>query len=232
MSENRAVVFDLDDTLYPVRSFWLSGFAAVADAVAHDVGVPPEGVVRTLRRASRVAKGRELQQLCDRFDLPASDAAKLLEIVRRHTPRIRLPRATVRILATLRPRWRLGVLTNGLPAVQRRKVAALGLAGLVDSIVFANECGDGSGKPDRAAFLTILDRLGTPPERSVFVGDNLETDMAGARRVGMPTILVAPGGRRSRDELGIEPDAQVKGLLSVPGIAARLVAGGNRVSRV
>lgn len=231
MPEPRAIVFDLDDTLYPLRRFVLSGFAAVAAVVARELGVPPERVTRTLRRASRAARGRELQQLCRRFSLPASDVARLVEIVREHTPHIQLPRETVRVLAALRPRWRLGVLTNGLAAIQRRKVAALGLAGLVDAVVFAAECGDGRGKPARAAFLTVLDRLGTPADRTVFVGDDLDADIFGARRAGMRTIRVARGpcidGRTA-----YAPDARVERLRSVPSIAARLVGGEQRVYTV
>jgi putative hydrolase of the HAD superfamily len=232
VAEPRAVVFDLDDTLYPLRSFVLSGFAAVANEAARTAGVPPARLASALRHAGRRARGRELQQLCDRFDLPASDVARFVETVRRHTPRIRLPRETTRILAALRPRWRLGVLTNGVPAIQRRKVAALGLADLVDAIVFATECGDGTGKPDRAPFDTVLDRLGTSPARSVFVGDDLEADIAGARGAGMRTIHVAPRARRSGRRAGIRPDAQVTTLRSVPRIAERLVTGGSGVSRI
>ena len=232
MAEPRAVIFDLDDTLYPLRSFVLSGFAAVASEAAPTAGVSPARLVSTLRRASRRARGRELQQLCDRFDWPASDVARFIETVRRHTPRIRLPRATARVLAALRPRWRLGVLTNGVPAIQRRKVAALGLADLVDVVVFATECGDGTGKPDREPFDAVLDRLGTSPERSVFVGDDLEADIAGARRAGMRTIYVAPRVRRCGGRAGIRPDARVITLRSVPRVAERLVTGGSGVGRV
>jgi putative hydrolase of the HAD superfamily len=230
MSEPRAVVFDLDDTLYPLRSFVQSGLAAVAHDVAREVELPLTRVVNALRRACRHARGRELQHLCDCFDLPASDATRFVDIVRRHTPHICLPRETVRVLTELRPHWRLGVLTNGVPSIQRRKVAALGLAELVDSIVFASECGDGTGKPDRTAFVAVLDHLGTSAERSVFVGDDLEADMAGARGAGMRTIYVAPHGRRSRSRTDIRLDAQVSTLRTVPRIAERLVAEGSGVS--
>ena len=227
MSERRAVVFDLDDTLYPVRSFVLSGFAAVAREVAGSLGVSPSRVLHTLRFARR---GCEFQQLCERLKLPMSDAARYVETVRRHTPHIRLPPETARVLAALRHGWRLGVLTNGVPAIQRRKVEALGLAGLVDTIVFAAECGDRTGKPDPAAFVAVLDQLGTSPERSVFVGDDPEADIAGARRAGMRTIHLAPRRRRSSGEPEIRSDARVSTLRSVPQIVERMVRGGDGVS--
>jgi putative hydrolase of the HAD superfamily len=220
------VVFDLDDTLYPLRRFVRSGMAAVADVLAPEIGVSRACVVRVLGRASREARGRELQQLCDRFDLPATHVSRFIDIVRRHVPRIRLPKETVRVLAALRPGWRLGVLTNGLPAIQRRKIAALGLASLVDTVVFAAECGDGRGKPDRAAFVTVLDRLGARPERSVFVGDDPDADIVGASRAGMRTIYLAPFGARTSFAARVRPDARVATLRAVPRIAGRLVTGG------
>jgi putative hydrolase of the HAD superfamily len=218
-------VFDLDDTLYPLRSFVLSGFAAVADYAADELGLPRRAIARALRHASRVDRGHELQRLCGRFDLPASYVARLVEIVRGHTPQIRLPRESARTLAVLRPRWRLGVLTNGLTAIQGRKVAALGLGNLVDAVVFAAECGDGRGKPDAAAFAAILERLGTRASRSVFVGDDLTADVLGAGRVGMRTIHVVRG-RPAEHDSDVRPDARVVRLRAVPRLAARLVEGG------
>ena len=129
------------------------------------------------------------------------------------------------MLDALRSGWRIGVLTNGIPAVQRRKVAALGLGGHVDAIVFASECGDRTGKPDRAAFRAVLDRLAVSPERSVFVGDDLETDVFGAWRVGMRTIHVI-GGRRPIRHAAVAPDVRVDRLRAVPAVAAQLVQGG------
>jgi putative hydrolase of the HAD superfamily len=225
MPEPRAIVFDLDDTLYPLRSFVRSGFAAVADCVSLELGVPAARVLRALCRASRVAKGRELQHVCARLALPTAEAARFVDLIRRHTPRLRLPRETARVLARLRPGWRIGVLTNGLPPVQRRKVEALGLCDRVDAVVFATECGDGTGKPDRAAFQTMLARLGASPERSVFVGDDVEADVFGARRIGMRTIHVVGRGRSLQRATGRGPDVRVDRLSAVPRAAEQLVRG-------
>ena len=99
MSEPRAIVFDLDDTLYPLRRFVQSGFAAVADVAACEVGVPRHQLVAILRDARRWAPGMELQCLCNHFGLPASDVNRFVNIVRAHWPDIRLPLETVHVLA-------------------------------------------------------------------------------------------------------------------------------------
>jgi putative hydrolase of the HAD superfamily len=230
MSDPRAIVFDLDDTLYPAQTFLSSGFAAVADAAAPELGVSAADVFTLLFDARRFTPGRELQFLCDWFGLSPSCVGRWVQIIRGHEPDIRLPLESARVLIGLRETWRVGVLTNGRPDIQRRKVAALGVDDFVDAVVFATECGDGAGKPDRAGFDAVLAALGVPASRAVFVGDDLDADIAGASRAGLRTIHVAPGSRPARTRHRIRPDARVARMADVPRAAERLIEGAQRVN--
>jgi putative hydrolase of the HAD superfamily len=214
-------VFDLDDTLYPYRQFVLSGFAAVAAYLERHHGIPSSRALETLKAARRRRPGRELQKLCETFDLPASYVPALVALIRSHRPSLRLPTRSALVLRSLRRHWRLGVLTNGIPSVQVRKVAALGLDRLVDAVVCAVDCGDGRGKPASDGFVEILVRLGTAPDRAVFVGDDPCADVAGATRIGMKTIHVVRG--RAPHAAPVPPDAAVASLAEVPTLAAVLV---------
>lgn len=49
------------------------------------------------------------------------------------------------------------------------------------------------GKPETAMFEVALRRLGTQPEQTLMVGDRLETDILGAERAGLQTVLVLTG---------------------------------------
>ena len=49
------------------------------------------------------------------------------------------------------------------------------------------------GKPEPIFFTELCLRLGVRPERCVLVGDNLESDVAGGKRVGMTVLLVLTG---------------------------------------
>lgn len=60
------------------------------------------------------------------------------------------------------------------------------------------------GKPEPGLFLEAARRLGIAPERLVMVGDQLETDVAGARAAGMDAALVA-GISRWSTESAIAP---------------------------
>ncbi len=49
------------------------------------------------------------------------------------------------------------------------------------------------GKPDAAIYQPTLAMLGTPPERTLVVGDSLRTDMAGAKAAGLDACWVLSG---------------------------------------
>ncbi|BBK43067.1 acid sugar phosphatase [Allostella vacuolata] len=50
------------------------------------------------------------------------------------------------------------------------------------------------GKPEPALFLAALERAGVGPDEAVMIGDNPDTDGAGARGLGIPAIMVGPRG--------------------------------------
>lgn len=49
-----------------------------------------------------------------------------------------------------------------------------------------------AGKPKRAGYVKAMERLGTGPADTMFVGDQLFTDIWGAKKAGMETWLVKP----------------------------------------
>jgi putative hydrolase of the HAD superfamily len=221
--EPKAVIFDLDDTLYPLRRFVHSGFAAVAGHLEQTCRVERRDALAVLARASRgTSQGYELQACVARFGLSLALVPELVQVVRLHTPSLRLPRASRLALAALRNGWRLGIVTNGLPDLQARKVEALGLRFLVDSVVYANELGGGRGKPEREPFLVAAQRLNVAPSRAIFVGDDARCDVFGAGQAGMKTIHVTRHGR-TRVPASFA-DAATATLADVPAIADRLMS--------
>ena len=49
-----------------------------------------------------------------------------------------------------------------------------------------------AGKPGRAGYARAMERMGTSPENTIFVGDQLFTDVWGAKRTGIRTFLTRP----------------------------------------
>ena len=222
---NRAVVFDLDDTLYPYHAFLRSGFVAVARHLQTRFGLSSRRALDILRRASADGcAGREVQALCAAAGLDGSVASSLVNLIREHAPALRLPSESIRVLESLRPSWKIGILTNGSPRIQRRKVKALGVTRLVDAVVFAVECGDGRGKPSPAAFATMLARLRVRPNNTVFVGDDVESDMHGAHAAGLLTIHLTAYRTGTRRCGRLWCRAHLVRLSRVPDVADRLLS--------
>ena len=119
----------------------------------------------------------------------------------------------------------LGVVTNGPPAQQARKVEALGLDRLVDTVIYAEATG--APKPASTPFLTAARRLGVVPGRVVVVGDDPVADVAGARAAGMSAVRVVRRREQMWEPTGAA-DAMVQSLEDVPSVATELLDGQRR----
>lgn len=190
LPERRAVVFDMDDTLYPYRRFVVSGFAAVAAHLERAWRIDRRLALRRLLRARRGdTSGREIQVCVAECRASNAVVPALVRVLREHQPALSLPRSVAGALGRLRADgWRIGVLTNGPRAIQARKAAALGIARHVDTIVYASEYGSGAGKPEPEPFAAVLGRLGVPASSAVFVGDDEVCDVVGAASAGLATV--------------------------------------------
>ena len=56
-----------------------------------------------------------------------------------------------------------------------------------------------TGKPEPIFFQELCHKLGVDPARCILIGDNLESDIAGAAKLGMATILTLTGVSQRRD---------------------------------
>ena len=94
---------------------------------------------------------------------------------------------TIDMLATLKARYRLGLLSNLTHApAALRIIDKLGMAPFFDVVLVSGQLG--YRKPHPRVFLALLEQLGTPKEYTAFVGDNLDADVRGAQQVGIQPI--------------------------------------------
>ncbi len=61
-----------------------------------------------------------------------------------------------------------------------------------------------AGKPGRSAYLQAMNKMGTDLENTVFIGDQLFTDIYGAKRSGMRNILVEPVGKKEEVQIVVK----------------------------
>ena len=86
----------------------------------------------------------------------------------------------------------------------------------MDAVVCAEEHAPAASRR-AAAFDAALATLGVPAAQTVFVGDDLVRDIAGARRAGMRTIRVATGRAPARTDGDADAIARLE---DVPAVAA------------
>lgn len=166
-----------------------------------------------------------VRQLLAESGIDADDAGLERFLEAEHTawaPARQLADTTHALLETLRGRGlKVGLVSNAFdpPALLHRDLEQLGVAERLDVAVFSSEVG--RRKPDPLIFERALETLGVAPERTLFVGDTLATDVAGAAALGMHTCQ-AVWFRADDDLAAPEPDFQAFTQMDVMTAVNRL----------
>jgi putative hydrolase of the HAD superfamily len=136
-------------------------------------------------------------------------------------PARQLGASTHALLESLRDRGlKVGLVSNAIdpPWLLHRDLDNLDVRERLDAAVFSSEVG--WRKPHPAIFERALELVGAAPERTLFVGDTLATDVAGAHALGMKTVL-AVWFRADDDPAAPEPDYLAFTPMDVLNIAVR-----------
>ncbi len=220
----QALVFDLDDTLYSERDFVVSGYRAVARYLADNHGCDYDDAFSTMMAALNISgKPAVFPALLARFPNIMIPISELVEIYRQHNPAIHLFPGYLGLLQELTRHYRMGLITDGLPAVQERKVRALDLESVMDKIIYTWEFG--SEKPHPHAFSLMLESLQANPESTLFVGDNPEKDCRGAHGAGMKYAQVEHAASRQGRSSTVSqetPEFVIDTLFQLPQILQQI----------
>ena len=124
------------------------------------------------------------------------------------------------MLETLRARGiKIGIVTNASQPMRMRDVE-LAAHGLIDYFPDCRLSAADVGylKPHPRIFQSALDLMGTAPEETVFIGDNLTADISGAQSSGMRAKLrLKPGVNNSWHGL-TAPDGRIHSFAELPSI--------------
>jgi len=208
-----AVVFDLDDTLYAERDYALSGFAEVARTFAGQLGDRVQTQIDLRRLFDSDHRPRVFNELLVERGIvnSATLVSQMVEVFRSHVPVIQLFPDAEAALSRLRPRCKLGLITDGRPDSQWAKIDALQLRPRFDAIIVTSELSSGTGtrsigpprddstrsfaKPHPLAFESMAERLGVAASECVYVADNPAKDFVAPAALGWLTVMICrPGG--------------------------------------
>lgn len=193
MTAARAVTFDLDGTLVTYDRPWpeFVGAALGVEADADADGAVVETFGTTLQAGLRALRTDAIEhaaaEAVREHDLDR-DPATVAQDVRNAevAATVAVPGAR-RLVEGLAARGPVGVVTNGDDALQRRKLADLGLVEHLDAVVVSG--GVGVRKPDAEIFEAAADRLAA--ETYLHAGDDRTEDVGGALAAGWEAVHVA-----------------------------------------
>jgi len=112
------------------------------------------------------------------------------------------------VLDQLKGNYKLLLLTNGSPDLQNTKLDITPeLVPYFDEIVISGAFG--RGKPDPSIFEHALSLLNIKTENAIMVGDNLMTDILGAKRAGIKSVWINRHGKESNEVI---PDFEISHL--------------------
>jgi putative hydrolase of the HAD superfamily len=122
---------------------------------------------------------------------------------------VALDNEAIDLLRKLCGRYKLGIVSNfGIPECGRELLKRFHLMEFFDVIVISGEVNQ--RKPSPKIFKKALKVLNVDASRTVFVGDMLDLDIVGPKRVGMKTVLIERKPLQSK--IRVKPDRTIKNL--------------------
>jgi len=181
-SDIKAVIFDLDDTLYSEKEYVKSGYAKVAEVLSQ-----AKDVQQRLWKAFEDKKPAIDCILQEEGITDEETKQKCLAAYRNQMPDIHLYEGVRELLLKLREKGiKIGIITDGRPEGQRAKLKALGLYELADSVLITDELGGTQfRKPNDIAFRILQGRFLVPYDSMIYVGDNVTKDFQAPKALGM-----------------------------------------------
>lgn len=204
-----AVIFDVDDTLYDLAAPF---FEAYASFFAPKYDIPAEKLYPISRKYSNAAYPQALSgqismrevylsRICDAFGefgvkISEQEALDFQELYSSRQHKISLSETMQKLLEYCSSRARLGIITNGMPAIQWGKINSLQVERYIprEYIFVSREVR--AEKPDPHIFRYAQQKMGLSDQDTIFyVGDSYDCDVAGAYAAGWKSIWM---NRRSR----------------------------------
>ncbi len=209
----KAVIFDLDGTLYDYNTLEKEAFAAVGELVLEKIGVSEEQYAEAFGRARQEVKkvlgevaashNRMLyfQKTMEFLDIrPLFLTHEMYETYWGTflDKMVLFPGAREFLDELYERNIRIGICSDMMAHVQHRKLMALGLQDDVDCLVTSEEAG--VEKPSPEIFELCFRKLRFKPEEICFVGDTYEKDVKGTIAMGMQAIWFCPEGTQDPNQ--------------------------------
>ncbi len=210
----RAVLFDLDDTLFDHKNSRLKGLEALHNRFSKLKAVPLKELEEEHERLlsadyCQVLDGKisidagTTQRITRLFamygiNLSVEEEKTAVDLYKEEYLKNRQPvPGSKELLTTLMNYAKLGVVTNGLVEPQMEKLQACKIDKLIDYVIISEAVG--YQKPNKELFEAALEKVNVKPCDAVYVGDSWECDIMPAVAVGMKAVWLNRYGLENPD---------------------------------
>jgi putative hydrolase of the HAD superfamily len=227
----RAILFDVDDTLYSTTEFAeLARSNSVKEMIRLGLKMEHDDVMRELREViAEFSSNYEFHFDKLLLRLPPESvegvnpailvAGAIIAYHETKARQLKLPPDVQDVLARLsKTELILGIITSGPQVKQAEKILRLGLMEYIDpSAIFLSDQ-IGIGKPNVKLYMKACRQLNIWPLEAMYVGDNPPNDVDPPNQLGMSTVLVRRDGKYASVQGVTEPDHTIKSFSELPDI--------------
>lgn len=208
MAVLKAILFDIDDTLYSTRDFAARARRNALEAMRRlGLRIPMDKLTSELEEVVREFGSnyglhynlllRRIPPVAYRDVNPGILVAAAVAAYHDTKERWLVPHkdAVTLLKALCRTSLVRGVISDGLEVKQAEKILRLGLYPyFTPAAIFISEQ-IGISKPNPKIYLRACQGLSIPPEQVLYVGNSMAQDIRPARRAGMRTVFIRRDGR-------------------------------------
>lgn len=231
MKRYKTLFFDLDDTIWDFSRNSREVYAALYDKYDYGRWFPSFDHYYTIYRSyndqlwSEYGQGRITKEELNRrrFTYPLQTVgvtdedtvqAFCRESLEMMKTKSHVVPGTIELLAYLKEKgYRMHIISNGFRELQSSKLRSAGIDSYFGKLILSEDIM--VHKPHREIFDFALSATQSQASESVMIGDNIETDIAGARNAGIDQIFL---NRNGAAELPFKPTYTVACMADIMDI--------------
>lgn len=203
----KLIAFDLDDTLYPEKAYLLSGLKAVSKLLEERIGIV--GFYdESVRLFEKGVRGRIFEATLANMGIECESEliSEMVDCYDSHLPNISLYNDVMFALRYLKRNYRLVLITDGNPHIQRKKIEALRIENFFEKILYTDMLGKEFRKPNPRPFHEVTEHFEVTHHECVYIADNPWKDFLAPNELGWLTVRVKRGNGLY---LGVAPPSEL-----------------------
>lgn len=229
MSKKKAVLFDLDDTLYDYHFAHSRALNAVYPVLAKEIKISRKKFLELYDMSKNEIKNElagtasshnrvlYFQRIIEKTH-NTIEPKIILKLSNSYwntfLKNMKIGKGVINTMKELqKKKIKIAIVTDLTAQIQLRKIEKLGLTKYIDYLVTSEE--SGGEKPNSIMFLLALNKLGILASEAIMVGDNLVADIEGSNSVGIDSVAITKKKIRADREDYKKPNFVIKEIPEV-----------------